>query len=430
MRSRVFSLFLTLVMLVGFTFGLFEPELRAQGGLPELLSLLRPSGNGRELQPLNTHKKVLELVKERFYGDVPAETKLTFASIRGMLNRLDDPYTRFLDPEEYADMRLRNQGEFEGIGAELDPQPTRSGLVRISRPMPGGPAERAGIRSGDLILRVNGRSIIGLTVDEVVAAIRGKSGTPLRVMIQTPGRRKPREVVLVRQPVELDVVEHRLVEPGIGYIFLAEFNEIADQRLERSIRDLEKKGMRGLILDLRGNPGGLLDSAVDIASRFIPPRHDVVVIVEPNQEPERRRTIQQKYLAGKWPLVVLVNRTSASASEIVAGAIQDNKAGILLGSTTFGKGLVQTLIPLEGGSACAITTQKYLTPSGRDINRSRDQRGGVNPDVQVDISTEQFLKRKDTQLLRAVEVLHEKLGAKPTQSGAARGTAAASRSSL
>ncbi|MBM3460441.1 MAG: S41 family peptidase [Armatimonadetes bacterium] len=411
---RLFLGLLGLLMLGSFSAGLLEPELRAQGGLPELLTLLRPSGNGRELEPLNTHKRVLELVKERFYGDTPSEMRLTYAAIRGLLNRLDDPYTRFLDPEEYADMRLRNQGEFEGIGAELSQQITRQGYVRIDRPIPGGPAERAGLRSGDLILRINGRSVVGRTVDEVVAAIRGKAGTSVRLTVQS-GKKRPRDVVLVRQPVELEVVESRLLNPGIGYVSLAEFNEIADQKLERAIRTLERQGMRGLILDLRGNPGGLLDAAVEVASRFIPPRKDVVVIVEPNQDPERRQTIAKNYLAGKWPLVVLVNRTSASASEIVAGAIQDNQVGTLIGTTTFGKGLVQTLIPLEGGSACAITTQKYLTPSGRDINRTRDQRGGVNPDLAVEITEEEFLSRTDRQLKRAVEYLEQKLGLrKPT----------------
>jgi carboxyl-terminal processing protease len=422
MQKGIVRAFLFTIVAGAFAAGIFEPELQAAGGLPELFSALRPSGAGRELDPLNSYNRILGLVRDRFYGNRPSDTRLTYSGIRGMLNILDDPYTRFLDPEEYADMRMRNQGEFEGIGAELDRQISKDGYVRIDRPMPGGPALRAGIRRGDFITRINGKTVVGMSVDDAVAAIRGKAGSSVRLSILTPGHKRARDVTLTRQPVELEVVETRegLLPGKIGYVMLTEFNEIADQRLETAIRRLDGQGMRGLILDLRGNPGGLLDSAIDIASRFIPPRKDVVIIVEPKSEPERRHTIGAKYLAGKWPLVVLVNRTSASASEIVAGAIKDNHAGTIIGTTTFGKGLVQTLVPLEGGSACAITTQKYLTPSGRDINRSRDQRGGVEPDLVVELSENDFLARRDTQLNRAVEYLRQKSGAPGGGTSAAR----------
>jgi carboxyl-terminal processing protease len=221
------------------------------------------------------------------------------------------------------------------------------------------------------------------------------------------------EVAIVRKPVEFEVVESRMEEGHIGYISLAQFNELADPKIELAIHDLDAKGMKGLVLDLRGNPGGLLDAAIDIGSRFIPPGKSVVVIVEAGGEKDARKTNAHKFLGGKWPLVVLVNGTSASASEIVSGAIKDNKAGTILGTTTFGKGLVQTVVPLEDGSACMITTAKYLTPLEKDINRSREQRGGVEPDVVINISEEQFMKGQDVQLQKAVQMLQEKTGYVP-----------------
>jgi carboxyl-terminal processing protease len=182
---------------------------------------------------------------------------------------------------------------------------------------------------------------------------------------------------------------------------------MADPKIESAFRDLQKRGAKAFVLDLRGNPGGLLDAAIDVSSRFISGNRGVVVIVESNNE-EVKKTSARKYL-GKTPLVVLVNGTSASASEIVSGAIKDNHAGLIVGKTTFGKGLVQTVVPLEDGSACMITTAKYLTPSRKDINRSRTQRGGVEPDVTVDVTEEQFIEGKDPQLDKAIDLLHEEI---------------------
>jgi len=410
-RRGFLPVFLATVITGSFAVGLFEPEVRAKSGLPEFFSSLRPGQSGQELDPLNTYNKVLQLVRERFYGEVPTDRRLTYTAIKGMLNSLDDPYTRFLDPTEYADLRQENSGEFEGIGAQLDGAPTKEGYVRINRPIPNGPAARAGVKRGDLISKVDGQSVVGMTVDQAVKKIRGKADTTVRLTLIRTGVKDPIEVAIVRKPVEFEVVEKRMIPAGnIGYVALAQFNELADHKVERAIRELERDGMKGLILDLRGNPGGLLDQAIDISSRFVPAGKNVTVIVEAGGEKDARRTNAAKYLGGKWPLVVLVNRTSASASEIVAGAVKDNKAGTIVGTTTFGKGLVQTVVPLEDGSACMITTAKYLTPLERDINRSRDQRGGVEPDVVVEITEAQFLKAQDTQLEKAVELLQQKTG--------------------
>ncbi|HTE20798.1 MAG TPA: S41 family peptidase [Armatimonadota bacterium] len=418
-NKGLFPVIVTVAIAGSFAAGIFEPELRAQGGFPEVFSSLRPGANGRELDPLRTYNRVMQDVRDRFYGEFPGERKMTFTAIRGMLASLDDPYTRFLDPKEYAELRQENTGEFEGIGAQLEGLPTKEGYIRISRPIPNGPAAKAGVKRGDMITRVDGKSVQGMSVNEAVESIRGKAGTTVRLTLQRMGESKPIEVAITRQPVEFEVVDFSMKEGKVGYVSLAQFNELADPKLERAIRTLDSQGMKALVLDLRGNPGGLLDAAIDISSRFVPPGKGVVVIVESGGEKDVRRTNPQKHLRGRWPVVVLVNRTSASASEIVAGAVQDNKAGIVVGTTTFGKGLVQTVVPLEGGAACMITTAKYLTPHERDINRSRTQRGGVEPDVTVEVTEEQFNQNEDVQLKKALELLHEKIGYQPTATRAA-----------
>lgn len=400
--------FLGVVVVGSFGAGVMAPELGAQGGIAEIVSSLRPRGNGKDLDPAQTYNFVLREVQEKFYGEAPSERKMTYTAVRGMLNTLDDPYTRFLDPDEYRSLREENTGEFEGIGAQLEGAPTKEGYIRISKPLPKGPADKAGVKRGDLISKVDGVSVVGLSVDAAVKKIRGRAGTTVRLTVLRKGE-GTKEVAIVRQPVEYEVVEYAMKAGDIGYVSLAQFNEMADKKIEMAIRELEGKGMKGLVLDLRGNPGGLLDAAIDISSRFIPADKGVVIIVEAGGERDVRKTNARKYLAGKWPLVVLVNRTSASASEIVSGAIKDNKTGVVIGTTTFGKGLVQTVVPLEDGSACMITTAKYLTPSGKDINRSRDQRGGVEPDEEVEVTEQEFLKGTDPQLQRAIDTLHKEI---------------------
>jgi carboxyl-terminal processing protease len=416
-KNRIFPAIVAVVIAGSFAAGVMEPELRAQG-LPEVLSSMRTGAPSRELDPTSTYNKVLQVIRDRYYGETQPELRMTYQAISGLLNSLDDPYTRFLDPEGYRGLREENSGEFEGIGAQLSNTPTKEGYIRIFRPLPNGPASRAGVRKGDLIMKVDGKSVQGMQVDDAVKIIRGKAGTIVKLTIQRAGEPKPLEVAIERAPVEFEIVHYSFKDEKnkIGYISLAQFNEMADPKIEQAYRTMQRQGMKGLILDLRGNPGGLLDAAIDISSRFIPAGRDVVIIVEAGGEKEVRKTVSRKYLQPPVPLVVLINRTSASASEIVAGAIKDNKAGTIVGTTTFGKGLVQTVVPLSNGSASMITTAKYLNPSGRDINRSRDQRGGVEPDVPVEITEEEFLAGKDPQLQKAIDILVQQGGRVPGRS--------------
>jgi len=390
-----------------FAAGFFAPELRAQGGLPEAFWPMRASGRP-ELEPMRAYTRTVQLLQERYYGALPGERRLTYLAIRGMLRTLDDPYTRFLEPAEYRALLEENEGEYAGIGIDVDTRPTRDGYFRV-RAVQTPAAQKAGMQAGDLITAVDGKPVRGLTGAEVRDLTEGEEGTSVRLTVIHPTETRPAQIRITRHLVEMPVVKFRMERGGIGYVSLSQFNEIADTRLTQAVKELDRKGMRALVLDLRGNPGGLLDSAIDIASRFIPPSRKVVTIVESQGNPEVRSTSATRYLGGKWPLVVLVSRTSASATEILSAAIQENRVGTVVGTVTFGKGLVQSVLPLRDGAGCVITTARYLTPSGRDINRSPGQRGGVQPDFVVEVSEEQFRRGEDPQLRKAQELLMEKL---------------------
>jgi carboxyl-terminal processing protease len=426
-QPRIVSPLLIGGLLGSFTLGLSFPEVLAgaqgqqlaQGGLPEAYAPVHESRSGHgSLEPLGAYYRTLSYLKDRYYGDLESDTKLTYAAIRGMLRPLDDPFTRFLDPKQYGAMREKNQGGYAGIGALLDPVLTRDGYVRIHAAQRGTRADRAGLKPFDVILKVNGVSARNKNMEQVAKMIRGQEGTPVWLTIRRRAAARPLEVRILRQMVELPTIESGMREGRVGLIRLSEFNELSDMQIDRALTHLEQQGMRALVLDLRGNPGGTLDAAQEIASRFLPNGKDVVIIREKDSEPEIRKVLEEKHnhrfnLPGHpIPLVVLVNRSSASASEIVAGAIKDNHAGIIMGTQTYGKGLVQTVVPLRGGSAIAITSAHYLTPNGSDINRGQDRRGGIAPDVVVEATEENWIKQNDVQLKKALELLHERIGYK------------------
>lgn len=395
-----------------FLYGLtFPRQLGAQGGLPESVSKRRVAG-GQELDPPSAYGTTLRDLRSTFYGDLPTDTELTYSAVRGMLKAVDDPYTRFLEPKEYKALHDDNEGQFVGIGALLDGAPTREGFARIARPLSNTPAAHAGIQKGDLITKVDGKSVVGMTVDQVVGMIRGQPNTTVRLTIQRPGKPDPLELHIMREMVEIEVVQDVEVKEGnIGYVYLTQFNQLADEKLTEAVQDLKQKGMKGLIFDLRGNPGGLLDAAIDVSSRFVPPGNNAVVIVESGGQQESKKVNPRKYLDLGIPVVVLINHMSASASEIVAGAFKDTGSGTLVGTTTFGKGLVQTVFPRQqDNSAVMITTHKYLTSKGHDINRGRNRRGGVEPDVKVEETEADFIAGRDTQLDKALQILQQKTG--------------------
>jgi len=430
MRKKRFSLsgFAPLLVTLAFLAGFFYSDLRTGGvrralyaaqTVPQKVNLALQLEQGAQqgyLWPVELYWDVLSRLRSHYYQQVN-EKQLTYAAIRGMLASLHDPYTRFMDPTEYRSMQEDTRGDFFGIGAQLQ---EKEGQIVIYRPIEGSPADKAGIKAGDVIVEVDRKPVAGMRVDDVVKKIRGPRGTKVELTIRRKGEAKLLHISIVRDLITSPVVYSYMEDEklGIGRIRLEQFNEKCDQLLVQKVRELEAKGLRALILDLRYNPGGLLNVAVDVASRFID--NGVVVLIQEKNGQITKLHAERGRSLKPYPLVVLVNEWSASASEIVAGAIRDNKRGVIIGETTFGKGLVQTIFQLQDSSAVAITTAKYLTPSGHDLNRKVDpdgneiRRGGIQPDIVVKQSEEMTDiddRAHDVQLKKAVEYLLEKLTA-------------------
>ncbi len=430
MRKKRFSLsgFAPLLVTLAFLAGFFYSDLRTGGvrralyaaqTVPQKVNLALQLEQGAQqgyLWPVELYWDVLSRLRSHYYQQVN-EKQLTYAAIRGMLASLHDPYTRFMDPTEYRSMQEDTRGDFFGIGAQLQ---EKEGQIVIYRPIEGSPADKAGIKAGDVIVEVDRKPVAGMRVDDVVKKIRGPRGTKVELTIRRKGEAKLLHISIVRDLITSPVVYSYMEDEklGIGRIRLEQFNEKCDQLLVQKVRELEAKGLRALILDLRYNPGGLLNVAVDVASRFID--NGVVVLIQEKNGQITKLYAERGRAFKPYPLVVLVNEWSASASEIVAGAIRDNKRGVIIGETTFGKGLVQTIFQLQDSSAVAITTAKYLTPSGYDLNRKVDpdgneiRRGGIQPDIVVKQSEEMTDiddRAHDVQLQKAVEYLREKLTA-------------------
>ena len=308
---------------------------------------------------------LLATARAWYADDVPA-TKLVYASIHGMLGTLD-PHTDFLEPEEYSSMVEKQRGSFFGLGIIIS---KRNGKVTIITPIEGSPADRLGIRAGDVIDKVEGQSIDDLPVDAVVRTLKGLKGTRVHLTILRPGIDDPLEVTVPRAEIPTNSVSYSgLVGPGVGYIHLKDFTLTSASELARNWDKLEKQGMKKLVLDLRGNPGGLLDQAIAVSDFFLSKNETVVVTRGRGGSQEQSFAAPGKNTHARIPVVVLVNKGSASASEIVAGALQDHDRAVIAGQTTWGKGLVQSDYNLPDGAGLALTTQKYYTPSGRCIQR-------------------------------------------------------------
>ncbi len=336
------------------------------------------------------------LIESEFYGDLPTMQEVTYGAIRGVLVALGDDGTSFIDPEYAAVMREDITGGFEGIGAVVNMLP--NGRLIIVDPLQGRPAAQAGIQQGDLVLKVDDTPIQNMTLMEAVSLIRGPAGTTVRLTILRKGVKEPFEVSIVRERIEIEVVESRMLDDDIAYVRLTEFNAKATRELKEALQELMAQEPKGLIFDLRSNPGGFLQTSVEVTSQFL---DGGLVLAEKGQGGlEREYPVESGGLATEVPLVVLVNAGSASASEIVAGAIQDAGRGILVGERTFGKGSVQLPHTLSDGSELRVTIARWFTPKGREI-----QGIGIIPDIEVETTLEDLEAGHDPPLERAVEYL-------------------------
>lgn len=347
----------------------------------------------------DTFWNAMDVLYGNYYGELPAGDDATYAAVRGVVNSLGDPNTSFYSPEEAEIFRTNLTGAFEGIGARVD-WDDAADTVRVVEPFENQPAWKAGIKRDDLILAVNGESVVGTDLNSAVAKIRGPKGSAAILTIVRAGENEgePFDVEVVRDRVETPTVStDSLGEDGeIAYVRLYTFNENAGALVKQAIEDAMRRDAKGLILDLRGNTGGLLREAVKVSSLFL---DDAVVLLERFKSGEEQvyRT-QGEPIATALPMVVLVNEGSASASEIVAGALQDAGRAQLIGATTFGKGSVQLPETLEDGSILRVTIARWYTPEGRTIDGT-----GLTPDIQVELSDEAREGGDDNQLDRALD---------------------------
>ena len=300
--------------------------------------------------------------------------KEAYEAIRGMLGSLDDPYTRFLDPREFKEMQIDTSGELSGVGIQLSLDKETKNLVVVS-PIEGSPASRAGVQPKDVIVAIDGKSTKGMSTEDAVKLIRGQAGT--KVTLTLKRKAQTLELPLTRERIELHAVDHQINTSAdgvkVGYIRLKQFNATATKDMRQAVKDLEEKGAQGYVLDLRSNPGGLLMASVEIARQWL--NEGTIVSTKTRDGIQDVKRANGRALTTK-PMVVLVNEGSASASEILSGALQDNNRAVLVGQKTFGKGLVQSVRGLSDGSGMTVTIAKYLTPSGRDIHKH-----GIDPDV-------------------------------------------------
>ncbi|MBO9540045.1 S41 family peptidase [bacterium] len=371
-----------------------------------------------ETHSFSTFRQVYDLVKSEFIDGKVQENKLEYGAIRGLLESLDDPYTRFMEPKVFKSMQDERHGSFFGIGIQIGMNKDKH--LSVIAPIEDTPAAKAGLKSGDHIVEIDGKTTKSMAIEEAVSHIRGNKGTKVTLKIQR-GAQKPFDVAIIRDSIATKAVKTRDLESNIGYIRLSTFmNENADQDMRLALDKFKNKS--ALVLDLRGNPGGLLPNAVSIGSMFIDKGVPVVQIVDREGNRETLDSTGRLAIPKNKPVVVLVDGGSASASEILSGALQDTHRATLVGTKTFGKGLVQTVHALDGGSGVAITTNKYLTSGGNDINKK-----GITPDVVVEFpqlatasaeleempTLDDLIKDgKDVQLNKGIAILKEKLAKK------------------
>ena len=344
--------------------------------------------------------RAARVVKSQYVNTVDGANLMT-GSIRGMVNALGDPYSVYMDPKMFSELMLETRGSFGGVGIVLG---VKDKLLTVVSPIEGTPAEAAGIISGDQIIRIDDLDTKEMALDEAVSKIRGPEGSKVRLTIQRAGE-EPREFLLTRATIVLKSVTGKMLDDGMGYIRVSMFSETTASDFSRKMNELELNGMRSLVLDLRNNPGGLIDQCVKVAE-FLVPKGPVVSVIGKDGS---RETFESSREEPVFPLVVLINGGSASAAEIVAGAVQDRNVGKLVGVRSFGKGSVQRLIPLDRDSALKLTIAEYHTPGDRSIHGR-----GIDPDVVVEIPKD-FDRESgtDPQLDKAVELLRSLLSPDP-----------------
>lgn len=338
------------------------------------------------------------------YVDELTPKDLIYGALKGMLGSLD-PHSQFLDPDEYKDLKTETQGKFGGLGIEIS---IRDGLLTVITPIEDTPAWKVGIKAGDRIVKIEGELTKDTTLGDAVKKLRGKPGTDVNITVLREGEFKILDFKVTREIIHIqDVKNTQILEDSIGYVRLTEFREDSAKEIRKALASLEKQGATALILDLRNNPGGLLNVAIEITEDFLPAGQTIVTTKGRRTSQNMETKSENKDHIIEWPMAVLINEGSASGSEILAGALKDNKRAVIIGTKSYGKGSVQSVIPLPDGSGLRLTTSKYYTPSGASIHEK-----GINPDISVEMNEPEKEDEEKNEKAKNVEKIFEDVKAK------------------
>ncbi|ELC8453659.1 S41 family peptidase [Clostridium perfringens] len=403
-RALAMGVALTLIIGVSVYAG---NRLTAFGILP-ITSVSAVQSSLEKVNDTENFKKVLE-VREmlyRWYDGEIDDSKLAEGAIKGMVSSLGDQYTYYMNEKEFSDFKEKSQGNYMGIGIQVA---VKDGKIVVISPIQGGPAEKAGIKTGDIILKVNGEPVSGNELDKAVSMMKGTTKENIKLTLYREGKGEF-DVDVMRDVIKTVNVKSEMIDGDIGYIEVLAFDEGTAKDFETQLKALEEKGMKGLILDLRGNPGGFMKECVDLVSNFVP--KDKVIVSTIDKYGNKEESVSKGGIAQGMPLVVLIDGGTASASEIVAGAIRDYDLGTLVGTTSFGKGIVQVVLDKIGqekdGTALKVTISKYYTPNGENIYKK-----GIGPDVTVEYPKElkekTYSRSTDPQFEKALEIIQEKI---------------------
>ena len=341
--------------------------------------------SSRTYEKLKAFSEILSLVESNYVESVDSDV-LIDGAIKGMVKALD-PHSSYLPPKSYKNMLVDTSGKFGGLGIEIS---VRKGILTVISPIEDTPAFNAGIKAGDKIIKIEDESTLDMTLTDAVDRLRGETGSPVTITVFRESLEVPKEFTIVRAIIKVRSVVKKIYRNDIGYVKIRSFSKNTSKDLDAALAEFERKGVNKLVLDVRNNPGGLLNQAVEVSDRFLKKENLIVYTKGRTNEQNMRFTTHDKVKRVTYPMIILVNGGSASASEIVAGALQDLGRAVIVGTTTFGKGSVQTIIPLTDGSALRLTTARYYTPSGRVI-----QENGITPDIIVEMPLESAVKEDD-----------------------------------
>jgi hypothetical protein len=378
-KSRIINI------LLGFFIGL---AVFAVGGM------LVVKASGFSLEEYMEIKQFENLIKQTYYKDTD-DIDFVEGMKKGMVEQLGDPYSRYLNKEEFKRMMEDTAGNFVGIGVYI--APNKNGEIVVVSPIKGTPAEKAGIKSGDIISTVDGKNYDAKTMNDAVKAMRGEKGKTVVVGI-LDSKRQYKEYKIVREDIKTETVFSRMLDNNLGYIQIKAFEERTASEFREHLTKLKKNNIKGLVLDLRSNPGGLVDQVTSVADQILP---EALIVYSSNRVGEKQYAKSDNKESLKIPIVMLVNEGAASASEILSGALQDNKKATILGVNTFGKGVIQSILEMDKGGL-VITTAQYFTPNGNVVDKK-----GIKPDVKVDYK--KTGENKDSQLDKAIEILKQKV---------------------